>query len=188
MDRADTAAVALILGACMVAICSPSAGAEGTGMGTGTDPAAKTADSQNQVIIEARREGLRELTHEVAKAEDAFFDAYNHVNTKRQFDVHCSVETATGTLISKRVCKPRFVAAARENEAWNVMESMIPLAEGRSTSPHGENANQAINDQMRDYKEHLLEVVRQDGNLRRMLVEYEALKKRYDAALKDESR
>jgi hypothetical protein len=173
MDRQDAAALALILSAFMVAICSLPARADGNG------------DPQNQILIEARKERLRELTHDVAKSEDAFFDAYNRINTKRQFDVHCSVETATGTLISKRVCKPRFVVTARQNEASSVMESMIALVDGRIEPPHGESANQAINDQMRDYKEHLLEVVRNDENLRKMLVEYEMLKKRYDAALRD---
>ena len=188
MDRQGAVSLALILSAFMVALGSRDVRADGTGTGTRTDPGSHPSDPQNQVIIAARKERLRELTHEVAKSEDAFFDAYNHINTRRQFDVHCSLETATGTLISKRVCKPRFVVSARENEARNVMESMIPLAEGKSASPHGESANQAINDQFRDYQEHLLEVVRKDENLRKMLVEYEALKKRYDAALRDESR
>ena len=156
------------------------------------DVGAKQADPQEEVIVTARREKLGELTHDVAKAEDSFFDAYNHINTIRDFDIHCSVETALGTHISKRECRPRFVDKAREEEGANILDSILSnsgLGNGGATQPvRGLGANELINDKMRDYKDHLLAVVSSDQSLRKMLQKYKAIRTQYDAALKDETR
>ena len=138
---------------------------------------------QNEIIVSARKERLRELTRDVANSEDAFFDAYNHVNTMPEFAVHCSVETPLGTLISRRECTPQFVRSAREQEASNIFDSLM---DGGPTQPiRGEGANELINEKYDDYKKHLAAVASSDPGLRKRLNDYAELKKRYNAAVKE---
>jgi hypothetical protein len=155
-----------------------------------TSTAATSAPDQSkkQVIVTAHREKLRVLTHDLAKAEDAFFNAYNRVNTIREFDVHCNVVTPTGTLFSHRECTPRFAQDAKADEAKTTLEVFTAgRRNGYVPIPHGMMANEAINVKYSDYKKHLVEVVTKDPELRKMLQDYTVLKKKYDGTVKEET-
>jgi hypothetical protein len=153
-----------------------------------TSSAATSAPGQSkeEVIVTAHREKLRELTRDLAKAEDSFFNAYNRVNTIREFDVHCDVVTPTGTLFSSRECTPRFAQDAREDEAKATLEAFTGgFSGGQIAIPHGMTANEVINVKYSDYKKHLLEVVTKDPQLRKMLQDYIVLKKQHEVTLKE---
>jgi hypothetical protein len=155
-----------------------------------TSSAATSAPGQSkqEVIVAAHREKLRELTRDLAKAEDSFFNAYNRVNTIREFDVHCDVVTPTGTLFSSRECTPRFAQDAKEDEAKATLEAFTGgIAGGLVAIPHGMTANEVINVKYSDYKKHLAEVVTKDPELRKMLQDYNVLKKQHDVTLKEET-
>jgi hypothetical protein len=155
-----------------------------------TSSAATSAPGQSkeEVIVTAHREKLRDLTRDLAKAEDSFFNAYNRVNTIREFDVHCNVVTPTGTLLSHRECTPRFAQAATEDEAKTTLEAFTGgITDGQIGIPHGMMANEVINVKYSDYKKHLAEVVTKDPELRKMLQDYEALKKQHDVTSKEET-
>lgn len=155
-----------------------------------TSSAASSAPGQSkeEVIVAAHREKLRTLARDLAKAEDSFFDAYNHVNTIREFDVHCGVVTPTGTLLSNRECAPRFAQDAKEDEAKNMFEALTAgIAGGHIPIPHGMTANEVITVKYSDYKKHLVEVVTKDPGLRKMLQDYIVLKNQQDATLKEET-
>jgi hypothetical protein len=155
-----------------------------------TSSAAASAPDQSkqEVIVAAHRKKLRELTRDLAKAEDAFFNAYNRVNTIREFDVHCNVVTPTGTMLSSRVCTPRFAQDAEEDEAKATFEGLTAGSTGGlAATPHGMTANEVINAKYSDYKKHLAEVVTKDPELRKMLQDYDVLKKQHDVTLKEET-
>ena len=146
------------------------------------------AQSKQEVIVAAHREKLRELTRDLAKAEDSFFTAYNRVNTIREFDVHCNVVTPTGTLFSSRECTPRFAQDAEADEAKTTLGAFTGgIRGGRVTIPHGMPANEVINVKYSDYKKHLVEVVTKDPELRKMLQDYSVLKRQHDLSLKEET-
>jgi hypothetical protein len=155
-----------------------------------TSSAATSAPGQSkqEVIVAAPREKLRDLTRDLAKAEDSFFNAYNRVNTIREFDVHCNVVTPTGTLLSHRECTPRFAQDAKEDEAKATLEAFTGgINGGELAIPHGMTANEVINAKYIDYKKHLVEVVTKDPKLRKMLQDYDVLKKQHDVTLKEET-
>jgi hypothetical protein len=113
---------------------------------TSTAATSAPGQSKQQVIVTAHREKLRVLTHDLAKAEDAFFNAYNRVNTIREFDVHCNVVTPTGTLFSHRECTPRFAQDAKADEAKTTLEVFTA---GRR---NGVCSNPARHDGQRSYQ------------------------------------
>jgi hypothetical protein len=155
---------------------------------TSTAATSAPGHSKQEVIVAAHREKLRVLTHDLAKAEDAFFNAYNRVNTIREFDVHCNVVTPTGTLFSHRECAPRFAQDAIEDEGKATLEAFTGgVKGGRVTIPRGMTANEVINLKYSDYKKHLVEVVTKDPELRKMLQDYNVLKRQYDVTLKEET-
>jgi hypothetical protein len=155
-----------------------------------TSSAATSAPGQSkqEVVVEAHHEKLRVLARDLAKAEDSFFNAYNRVNTIREFDVHCNVVTPTGTLFSHRECAPRFAEDAIENEGKASLEAFTGGVTGGGIAiPHGMPANEVIVVKYSDYKKHLVEVVTKDPELRKMLQDYTVLKRRYDGTLKEET-
>jgi hypothetical protein len=155
---------------------------------TSSAAASAPGQSKQQVIVAAHREKLRVLTHDLVKAEDAFFNAYNRVNTIREFDVHCNVVTPTGTLFSHRECTPRFAQDAKADEAKTTLEAFTAGINGGFVPiPHGMVANEVINVKYSDYKKHLVEVVTKDPELRKMLQDYDVLKKQYDGTVKEET-
>lgn len=155
-----------------------------------TSGAASSAPGQSkqEVIISAHREKLRDLTRELATAEDSFFNAYNRVNTIREFDVHCNVVTPTGTLFSSRECTPRFAQDAKGDEAKVTLEAFTGgITGGRVAIPHGMAANEVITMKYSDYKKHLVEVVTKDPELRKMLHDCTVLKRQHDVTSKEET-
>ena len=61
------------------------------------------SDELAEVQVNAQREKLGELRTEMAALEDRFNTAYNTLNKNRQFDVVCTTEARTGTLMVKRM-------------------------------------------------------------------------------------
>ena len=44
-----------------------------------------------------------------ALAQDRMFGLFNELNDDDRYDIECTVETVTGSLISQRVCQPEFL-------------------------------------------------------------------------------
>jgi hypothetical protein len=158
-------------------LCAPLFTMAGASAFTEESAHSGPVEPEDRVIVAARKEKLSQLVRDIAKSEDAFFEAYNHVNTVPEYNVHCTVETSLGTHISHRECTPQFVNTAREDGSMNIIAS---LAEDVPTPAHGQTSNQVINDKTADYKKHLVAVVSQDPKLLKMLHDYDALKKQYE--------
>jgi hypothetical protein len=60
---------------------------------------------------------LSTLRVEIYAAEDAFCEAFNQVNTERQYHTFCDSETATEIRQKVHVCKPEFVSDAYVGKA-----------------------------------------------------------------------
>lgn len=64
------------------------------------------------------RQRLRQLEVEV---ENSFFERFNELNLEDEYDILCYRIKPIGSHISKRVCEPNFVYAARSENASEVM-------------------------------------------------------------------
>ena len=140
--------------------------------------AAKDKDDTIQVpeiIINGQDEKLSELKAEVFKAEDAFFEAFNRVNTKPEYRTYCDFELPIDSHLRWRICKPQFVEDATEEEG----QSYLPF--GHAARP----ASMVINQKMPEYRQYLHKLVKQDPTLRKALGQYYALSQHYDAVFKE---
>ena len=68
-------------------------------------------------IIVTGEQTLTQLQIKIELAQDRMFGLFNELNDDDRYDIQCTVETRTGTLISQRVCLPEFLRKAIEVEA-----------------------------------------------------------------------
>jgi len=124
----------------------------------------------DEVIVTGRKEKLSQLRVEVNQAEDAFYQAFNEINTEARYHTICDTEIATEMREKVHVCKPQFVTDAFQvgmitgelDVAASIMDSRMPL-----------------------YKAHVHKLVHENPQLAKALGRYYALKQHYDAVHKE---
>jgi hypothetical protein len=152
------------------ASCSVAAAEDAASM------AAKETDDTIQVpeiIIDGRT--LSQLKSEIYKAEEAFYEAFNEVNTEGQYHTVCGIETATEMQQKVHVCKPEFISDAYQEELWRGLQGglVVGLAAFR------------INARMPLYKEHVRDLVQKNPKLRKALGYYYGLTEHYEAVRRE---
>jgi hypothetical protein len=76
-----------------------------------------------------RDKSERQLRRELRDAEEAFFDAFNEVNSHKQYDVICKTTTSLGSRKRERKCQARFL--------WDYEEEMAENYARRSAGASG---------------------------------------------------
>jgi len=71
-------------------------------------PAAVATD---EIIVRGKTPPALRL--EIERAENAVYERFNAINSTDDFDIHCTLEIATGTHIPQRVCAPVFLRNAQ---------------------------------------------------------------------------
>lgn len=88
-----------------------------------TDPVAQAQssgadaaqDAQPEVTIEAHKAKLYRIRKEMEKSVDAFYQAFNRVNTVPGYETHCADETPpNGSRFTAHICTPQFVHDATD--------------------------------------------------------------------------
>jgi hypothetical protein len=141
-------------------------------------------DPLDVVIVNGHKVKLHELREEIAKAEDAFYQAFNQVNTEPQYETHCLYEVTTDGKSREHVCKPQFVHDAGEAEVQAFIGEKTVGAFGGIEGYRARPATMVINEKMPGYRKHMRELVERDTNLRKALGHYYSLTQQYDAIRK----
>ena len=69
------------------------------------------ADSETlEEIIVIAPQSLSSMRVAIVEAEDNVLDLFNAINDDRDYDIRCRRETALGTHIARRVCRPGYVS------------------------------------------------------------------------------
>ena len=134
-------------------------------------PGEVPGDPIAEVQVNAQREKLGELRTEMVALEDRFNTAYNTLNKNRQFDVVCTTEARTGTLMQSRSCRPAFIDDATAAVAQGNKGGFL-------------TAEQAIFIKQAEYRKNLLAVIGKNPALAQLLKDRVALQKRYEALSK----
>jgi hypothetical protein len=72
----------------------------------------QSADSNVEEEIVVRGVTRASLRVQIELAEDAVYERWNEINGNDEFDIHCRLDTYTGSRIPHRVCQPNFWRAA----------------------------------------------------------------------------
>jgi len=122
----------------------------------------------DEVTIEAHREKLSRLRAEIKKAADAYYEAFNNVNTVPGYETHCNDELRPGTRIARHVCTPQFVESATEGDVQSFFF-------GNASIP----ANVLIALRYRGYIKYLRELTEKDPKLHQAALDFDALTQQY---------
>ena len=128
-------------------------------------------DPLAEVEIEARRADLSTMKTDLLKLEQQFYDEYNKLNTDRDLDITCTIDTPTGTHVGVRFCQPVFAEQA--------------VGEAARAGARGYDAPAAgfvILLRTPEYQKHLIDIVSQHPELLELLKERNALAERYASA------
>lgn len=128
-------------------------------------------DPVEDIVITADREKLSKLKREIEKSGDAFFDAYNTVNTDPEYSVSCLVDYPWARW-RVHTCTPQFVLDAR----WDGVGR-------RALAARALKADARVVLKYADYRKHLLEVVEKNPKLIKLLEDYNMLTKHYQTVL-----
>lgn len=128
---------------------------------------------------------LREMEREVVKAEDRFYQRFNALNTNDDFDIHCRMDKATGTLIPQRQCSIKFLEDAG---AIDAREFLMGLTTG--TSARGVNAPLAALvpqwvQRREEYRQTAKALLEKDPELLAMGTEWVRLQAQYERVRKE---
>ena len=171
MSHKRTVLLWLLCGAFAVPACSLAAAEDVAG--TASKEKADTVEVP-EVIIKGHKEKLSRLEAEVVKAQDAFYDAFNQVNTVKEYETHCDTEMPVDSHIHRRVCNPEFVHRATQDEAM----AALGLGVARPGS-------MVIIGKMPAYHKYVRDLVHQNPKLRKALGLYYSLSQHYEAVRKE---
>ena len=134
------------------------------------------AKSQDEELDEVTVNGksLARMRMDVVKAEDAFYNALNKLNTNHDYDVHCQNEAPLGTRLKQRVCRVKFFEDAQAEEAQ-------ALLDGHTAPP----ADLVLLERSDDMRKATVAVVAAHPELLRMLQQRNDLEKKYEATRKE---
>ena len=63
-------------------------------------------------IVVASQKSPGDLRRDVSRSEKDFYSIYNRLNDDSLYDVYCTREAPTGSVIKSQVCRPKFLARA----------------------------------------------------------------------------
>lgn len=130
------------------------------------------ADPIDEIIVMGARSLLR-LRHELTVAEDDFFDKYNMLNEDDRYDIICKDEVHTGSRIPVRECISRVIREGRIAATQNSI--------GLGSGPVGGNSRGREEARhSRVLQEKLRALAMEDKDLQDALMEYDALRRKYE--------
>jgi hypothetical protein len=133
---------------------------------TAASASQKAAPPLDEVVVVGEK--LHQMQQRIFDIEDHFNALYNQLNTQHEFDVRCVSEAPTMSNIRRRLCKATYVARAEREES-------IAFLEGHAAPP----AELVALMRRDEYRKNMLEVVRRNPQLQRLLKERAALEARY---------
>lgn len=148
------------------------------------------------VVVQGRRAELAALRQQILQLEDRFYDRFNELNRNPEFDVHCSREARTGTLMKKRGCRAVYEDRALQEEGAQAFQYRQHIQDqatkafaprmpgGRPPDPTtmgGPPVPAQLKIELRrpEFRKNLLEVTQGDAELQRLLREKAEAEQRY---------
>jgi len=153
--------------------------------------AAPAAGDLDEIAVVGKT--LRELKREAIKAEDRFYRRFNSLNTRDDFDIHCRMDKATGTIVPKRQCRIQFLVDAGAIDAREFLESLATVsgADGVTTASSARRVNSPDARlqplwlvRREEYRQTVKALLEKDPELMALATEWVRRRDHYDRALK----
>jgi hypothetical protein len=143
-----------------------------------------------EVIVHGRQ--LDVLRRELIKAEDQYFDRYNELVEKQEYQVHCKFEQPIGSRVPRRFCRTGYEENALSQagrEAAMMMQGYLDELR-RQASPTQVVGTTSVSPASLDgkheaFKKQMLELVTHDEALLKALVNHARLMDRYNTVYRE---
>jgi hypothetical protein len=120
-----------------------------------------------ELVVTGRLARLTEARKAIVAAEDRLHERYNALNTYEPFDIECRDEAPTGRLIRTRVCEPRYVGEATQQDSDQITGNQA------DTNVMVQTAEAAFLRRKMEFQRHMAELVRKDPQLLQLLQEHD---------------
>ncbi|MGI9222468.1 MAG: hypothetical protein ACR2QS_15685 [Woeseiaceae bacterium] len=132
------------------------------------------ADSSNENIVVASTKSKAELRRELWRAEKDFYSIYNDLNEEKIYDVRCTKDAPTGSVIKVQTCRPKFIDKA--------------LREGKISNSTSLESDPELSRKISTFREKLDAFLMADTNLRSAATTLNQARAELDAKNEAESR
>jgi hypothetical protein len=143
-----------------------------------------------EVIVHGKQ--LDVLRKEMIKAEDQFFDRYNQLVGKQEYEVHCTVEQPIGSRVPRRYCRTGYEQNALSQaarEAAMMMQDMLDELRRNVPAKHVVTATSvspaSLGGKHQEFKKVMLDKVTHDETLLKALVNHARLVDRYNTVYRE---
>jgi hypothetical protein len=143
-----------------------------------------------EVIVHGRQ--LDVLRKEMIKAEDEFFDRYNELVGKQEYEVHCTVEQPIGSRVPRRYCRTGYEQNALSQagrEAAIMMQGFLDELRRQASPTQVVGATSvspaSLDGKHKEFQKVMLEKVTHDEALLKALVNHARLVDRYNTVYRE---
>jgi hypothetical protein len=143
---------------------------------------AAQSDGQARELDEVAVVGkkLRQLRREAIAAEDRFYERFNTLNTRDDFDILCQMDKATGTIVPKRLCRVRFLVDAGAMDGQEFFRGLTFGSGARGVNTPLARLQPLWLQRREEYRQTVRSLLESDAELARLASEWVRLKEQYE--------
>ena len=171
---------------CLALPGGAAAAAAGVGKEGGAPPPGESVVKLDEVAVIGKK--LRELHREMIAAEDRFYQRFNTLNTRDDFDIHCHMDKATGTNIPKRQCRIRFLEEAGAVDGQEFFRGLTTGSAARGVNTPVAALEMQWSQRREEYRQTAKALLEKDPELMGLATEWVRLQEQYDRARKERHR
>jgi hypothetical protein len=124
---------------------------------------------------------LYQLQRELIDAQDRFYALYNELNTIDDFDIQCTMEAATGTLMRKRECRLEFLREAQAQEGQDFFLKHTGSSMGSAAVP----PQQLWFQRQDEYRRNIRAILESEPKLQELAAEWHERQVQFDRTRKE---
>ncbi|WP_100657027.1 hypothetical protein [Alteromonas flava] len=124
-------------------------------------PYSETAVPEDMEVVSVQ--GVRSSAYylrEYERAKFAMYEAFNEINTIKEFTIDCRVVKPVGTQIAKKECLPRFY-----RDEWGYQSQMFMLGASNSLPAHESDIAFATKHKQKAFYQHIEELAKDSPEL-----------------------
>ena len=106
---------------CLIVLAALGAPALGQNAAPAPAPVPQVAGAE-EIIVRGRTG--RQMRVELERVENAFFERFNALNSRDEFDIVCLNEAPVGSHMPVRECLPKFALTAEQRAAQDILRGM----------------------------------------------------------------
>lgn len=145
-----------------------------------------STEELDQVYVYGLRAETWELRRALVQAENLFYERYNELNAKDDFDMKCRVEARTGTRLGTRICRPVYQEDAIQEGAKNALEirQYFQSYGGKVLASPPVPAAMVIEARRLEFQKHMRQLVLESSELTSLLRKRAAAAEKLEAAMR----